>query len=214
MDTIEINGQIFPYESMELAYENAIPLDKKIAKENLLLLKKVLDNNGCEFILTFGTLLGAVRDNDFITHDTDIDVAVFGEESIFSCIYALWEEGLHLCRYESSSYISFIRKNIYIDVYIVKNVRFPLSLVYCHYAGMFYPKNLLKKTQDYPFLETHFKVPLKLEQNLVHVYGKTWKIPRKGDLGNIESLTIRIIRKIMQHTPRFLQNALKSLINS
>ena len=43
-------------------------LDKKISKENLLIFKKIADKNGLKFWLSFGTLLGAVREKDFIDY--------------------------------------------------------------------------------------------------------------------------------------------------
>jgi hypothetical protein len=56
------------------------PIDKAIAKENLLLLKDILDKNHLRFLLLFGTLLGAVREHDFIAHDEDIDLVMKKED--------------------------------------------------------------------------------------------------------------------------------------
>jgi phosphorylcholine metabolism protein LicD len=48
---------------------------QKYGLESLQLLKKAFNENGREFWLDYGTLLGAVRENDFIGHDADIDIA-------------------------------------------------------------------------------------------------------------------------------------------
>ena len=53
-------------------FEGIKPLNKEIANENLKLLKEVCDRNGLHFLLFFGTLLGAVREHDFIKHDEDV----------------------------------------------------------------------------------------------------------------------------------------------
>ena len=50
-------------------------IDKKLATENLLLLKDILERNQIAYVLIAGTLLGVVRENDFIDHDEDIDIA-------------------------------------------------------------------------------------------------------------------------------------------
>ena len=52
-------------------------INKKIAHENLLILKRLCDEAGLKFILFYGSLLGAVREHDFITHDEDIDVVMY-----------------------------------------------------------------------------------------------------------------------------------------
>ena len=50
----------------------------EFADETLEKVKEVLTMNGIVYWLDFGTLLGAVRENDFIAHDIDID---------FGCMY-------------------------------------------------------------------------------------------------------------------------------
>lgn len=67
------------------------PIDKVIAKENLLLLKGILDKHNLKFLLSFGTLLGAVREHDFISHDEDIDLIMFKRDlpSFLSLLFEL-----------------------------------------------------------------------------------------------------------------------------
>ena len=55
-------------------------IDKEIAKENLLAFQNVMDRNSITFSLAYGTLLGAIRESDFISHDEDIDVAILDED--------------------------------------------------------------------------------------------------------------------------------------
>jgi len=40
---------------------------------------EILNQNGIEFFLLSGTMLGAVRESDFIEHDWDIDLGVIGK---------------------------------------------------------------------------------------------------------------------------------------
>jgi len=49
----------------------------KSGKEALENLKKVFEELGIDWFLAYGTLLGAYRDKDFISHDIDIDIGVF-----------------------------------------------------------------------------------------------------------------------------------------
>ena len=95
------------------------PIDKVIAKENLLLLKGILDKHNLKFLLSFGTLLGAVREHDFISHDEDIDLIMFKRDlpSFLSLLFELRKNGFELARYESRGFLSIIRKGEYIDFY-------------------------------------------------------------------------------------------------
>ena len=57
----------------------SVPERHEAAVKTLLLAKQVLDDLGVPFWLSHGTLLGAIRDNDFIAHDSDIDLGVWDD---------------------------------------------------------------------------------------------------------------------------------------
>lgn len=56
---------------------------KKLMQNGLKVLQrfdKCLTENGIEYTLAFGTLLGAIRERGFIKHDIDVDVCVWGDQ--------------------------------------------------------------------------------------------------------------------------------------
>lgn len=53
---------------------------RKHAIDVLQKFANIIDENGIEYTLAFGTLLGAVREKGFIKHDIDIDVAMWAED--------------------------------------------------------------------------------------------------------------------------------------
>ena len=55
-------------------FEGSKRIDKHQAKENLFLFQDIMIKHHLKFLLSFGTLLGAVREHDFIDHDEDIDL--------------------------------------------------------------------------------------------------------------------------------------------
>ena len=94
-------------------------INRKIARENLLLLKEIFDKNNINFWLMYGTLLGAVRDKDFIIHDFDTDLGLFYSD--INKLYELKEQlesnGFDLIRTKfPDDLITFMRKDEYIDL--------------------------------------------------------------------------------------------------
>ncbi|EOU1471985.1 LicD family protein [Clostridium perfringens] len=57
-------------------------LFKEHAKDCLETIKENLDKNNLHFWLDYGTLLGAMREKDFIAHDLDIDLGMFYENQV------------------------------------------------------------------------------------------------------------------------------------
>lgn len=111
------NGK-FHYKTRAL-YPGVKPIEKEKALENLLLLKDILDANHIPFMLSYGTLLGAVREHDFITHDEDIDLTLKDEyrQKFLSILPLLRENGLELVRYDRRGLYSLMRNGEYIDLY-------------------------------------------------------------------------------------------------
>lgn len=69
---------------------------KKHGYEALVLFDKCLSNHGINYSLAFGTLLGAVREHDFIPYDDDIDVAMWIDDYRPEMIQYLREVGIKL----------------------------------------------------------------------------------------------------------------------
>lgn len=197
MAEIEINGKIFIYEEKQFTYEDGGKvLNKSIAASNLRDFKIVMDNLNVTFYLMHGTLLGAMREHDFITHDIDIDVCVSNEDFFLSAIPYLQEKGLKLCRYIKGVNYSFIRDEVYIDVYILKPCRGILNLYYVQYIGMFFPKKYFKGTEEIEFLGDIYHVPANPIHIIKYWYGKTWNIPIKDKPSRDEGMVFSTIRKI------------------
>ena len=157
-------------------------INKKNAKENLLLLKNILDKNDIKFWLLYGTLLGAVREQDFITHDTDTDLGMF-----FSDITKLIEikphlenEGFQLIRTKyPDDLITFMRNDEYIDLGLFR----PTSNLFAKF--WVYQKNkekysYFKKFDEINLFDTTFLAPYNHLKFLEEHYGKNWRVPIKN----------------------------------
>ena len=70
------------------------PETKQLARELVLFLHALTDANGIDLHLDFGTLLGAVRDHDFIAWDDDIDFSIVDHQ--FDAAIALVSANRHL----------------------------------------------------------------------------------------------------------------------
>lgn len=152
-------------------------IDKAIAKENLLLLKDILDKNHLRFLLLFGTLLGAVREHDFIAHDEDIDLVMKKEDmpAFLSTLFELRVHGFELARYERRGLLSIIRKGEYIDFYFFEPYPEDRSLYYC--CRDICKKETLDDTILYPFQGSEFLIPRKYIEYLEYYFGSNWQTP-------------------------------------
>ena len=106
-------------------------MDKNIAKDFLLTFKKIADDNNLKFFLIDGTLLGAVRDKNFITGDSDMDIKInFEDISILANMTPiLISNGIIPLRIADGVLISFVKNNEYIDIeFQQKKTRFTKKL--------------------------------------------------------------------------------------
>ena len=150
-------------------------INKIKASNNLLLLKRLLDSEGISFGLIAGTLLGAVREQDFIEHDEDIDLFFLneGKECVVNLLPRLLNEGFEVARYDRRGLLSIIRDGEYIDMYffslINENVR--------SCCGWCIPNIFLTDTTNIQFKGELFCVPKDYIKYLEYEYGDDWQIP-------------------------------------
>lgn len=76
---------------------------EEIMLENLKDTKEIFDENGIEFWLDWGTLLGAMREKKIIEWDDDIDLGMYGEdwEKVLSILPKLQEKGFEIVLIEN-----------------------------------------------------------------------------------------------------------------
>lgn len=156
-------------------YEGVKLINKKQAEENLHVLMPVLEKYGIKPQLAAGSLLGAMREHDFITHDEDIDLNILEEEKdlLFTALHDLEVRGFKVARYDRRGLISIIRNGEYIDFYIFSPYNDDLR--YC--SGMIFPKKFVEELTTMKFKGETFYVPRETEEYLIFEYGKNWKTP-------------------------------------
>ena len=202
-----VNGEI---RFEEKSFSSPKPLNLIIAKNNLLEVKKILDARNVQFGLMYGTLLGAIRENNFITHDEDIDLFVLEENKsdLFNSLHDLIFQGFLVCRCDEVL-LSIIKDDVYIDFYFFKKKFFYFRE--CA-SGLIYKRKYLELTNDYMFLGAKFKVPSNAKSFLKVLYGKNWLIPIKNDPSSGYSPYFRFRESIKKYLPklfklnRFLRN--------
>lgn len=162
-------------------------MNTETARRNLLDLRDILDAYGVQFVLLYGTLLGAYRDGDFIAHDKDIDIGVRANR-LYRLRAALHEKSFHnrgfKLKRDWPGIFSVKRDGVYIDIYVFKKL-------HSHYAC-----DVWEPTDDGPVQRTHLTlshvdlerpsamqfcgVPFRCpdpEPFLERMYGPDWRTP-------------------------------------
>lgn len=208
---ITIKNREFTYNPQKLDRDTEKKLDLEIAKSNLLLFNKIAKANKFRFILSFGTLLGAVREQNFIKNDTDIDVVATEEDELLNIIPFLQEEGFLFIRYYSSktrTTYSFSKNGVYIDVYLAKKVgddKYYLD-------GAKIPASFVENLDTIDFIGDVFLIPQEYEKMLIILYGKNWRVPQNKE--GVFPITLRrdFDQIFIQLFPKSLRNFIKKLL--
>lgn len=151
-------------------------IDKVQAAENLSIAKQILDRNRIGFMIIAGTLLGAMREHDFISHDEDIDLAFLAEDKqrTFDVLPQFIDAGFKIARYDRRGVLSVIRNNEYIDFYFFdKHHEEGLRTS----SGWLIPERFLIDTASVEFKQMTFRAPKEVEDYLCFEYGPDWGTP-------------------------------------
>jgi phosphorylcholine metabolism protein LicD len=166
----------FEFEPIHL-FNGRKKIDRDISRENLLAVEKILSKSNLGWGLVYGTLLGAVREGNFIEHDEDTDIFVFDEdrEEFLSLLFEMSHLGFKVARYEGTL-LSIIRNNEYIDFYLFKRNFFGRRSG--HY---FIPKNFFSSLDTVNLFGLNFPTVGNHRKFLVHTYGEDWMTPKIGN---------------------------------
>mgnify|MGYP006282747293 CR=1 FL=1 len=149
----------------------------------------MFDYHNVSFWITDGTLLGYYRENDFINHDHDMDIAVFIDDwkdeilvdlkrKEFKLLYIYGDKS---CGLE----YTLLKNNIRTDIFF-----FYKENNYYWHAAWDISKiksflNMIKylyepfKLKEIKFKNINLKIPENTEKYIIQKYGKNWKTPIK-----------------------------------
>lgn len=179
METAKLGKQTYQYERETFDYSELPPITHDDAKQVLFETQDIFKSIGLDIYLSFGTLLGAVRDKDFIKGDLDVDVYVKDERFLFQHLKDIDAAGLKLVRARKHYMYSFRYKknpNCYIDVYILKKT-FSIWGIYCYSLLNFMTPKKLLRDGSIEFLGRTFACPKDPEAILEFWYTDTWRTP-------------------------------------
>lgn len=187
-EKIYISKGVYEFKPINLYYGRKL-IDIHNAKNNLLDFKSIMDSHKVDFGLIYGTLLGAVREGNFIEHDEDIDVFILDENRMkfleilleFRCL------GFEVARYEKDL-LSLIRKDDYIDIYFFRKTFFNKRV--CNNDSI--NRKFLEELKSFEFLGERFKVPKNCINFLELAYGVDWRIPKRNSPAEVKSLFMKI----------------------
>lgn len=156
-------------------------INKKHYTKDLLDIKKILDEENITFWLIFGTLLGAIRENDFLEWDDNINIAIYEEDlslkynilknkfisSNFIVRQIPKPKGTKINLYKHNHKISI--EGLFLDPFYYNN-KYRLSNKFRH------PKKYFETYETINFIGETFRVPSPSKKYLNFLY-KNWKTP-------------------------------------
>lgn len=171
----------------------------KGCRELLELTDDILNDEGIEYWLTYGTLLGAYRDHNFIAHDYDLDIALNWDDrhnikSLMLSKGLVLKHEVHFGDWDNPENIEyrFEYKNTFIDIDFYKvsgNTAVTSNPSFIPDSPLVIGKKFLVITEEIvnpfkglteiEFLGRNYKIPANTEEFLIANYGKDYRIPIK-----------------------------------
>lgn len=163
----------------------------KVRKKEFLLICDILDKLSINYFLQSGILLGAIRDNDLIKWDWDIEISVYGDE--FKKKIDIVVEHLRINNFKiinvtkknKDSKIDFVGEldQSVTGYTILSWYHSKIRKVYWR-RDLRVPEKYLQNLSIINFMDREFKCPHKPKEYLEHVYGN-WQTPLRTSNKNI-----------------------------
>lgn len=171
-------------------------MDKIKAINNLKDCIDVLNKHNLTNFIIDGTLLGAIRDGDFITHDTDIDLGVFMDEWTINTVTIVFREMMlkgfilyhSFGKFGEYFELTWYRDGIKVDFFFYYKIGDKMRFNAFLNGGRTLPNDILTYEYDafnftnlikMEFNGIIVNIPFLPKQILLEKYGKEWETPTK-----------------------------------
>ncbi len=164
------------------SYANLQPIDPELAKQMLKEAKGIINKQGVSFFLRQGTCLGAIRDQDFIPWDDDIDLGCviglngFTEDFIEPILNGFRDQG-YFVNVESNDHwvaAGMMKSSLRIDLTFFRIIDGRIF----HFPMIWIPARLFANLKEIEFMGDNYLVPNPPEEYLLTKYGPNWTTPK------------------------------------
>lgn len=154
-----------------------------VRKKEFLRICNILDNMGITYFLNTGILLGAIRENDFIKWDWDVEISTFSDDffnNFEKILKDLKKDGFNIIKKDNRKQSLKIDFNGFYPQEVTKYT--VLSWNYSSFKDVYWrkdkiiPSHFLKNFSKIFFLNRKFNVPNNPKEYLRFSYGN-WEIP-------------------------------------
>lgn len=139
-----------------------------------------LEGHDIHYWVDSGTLLGMVRDNALITHDTDIDINVALDTPSLPLLVGFTPIRMQVYA-EIAMQIAYMKGGVILDIYPhYASDTSPGTLVNINEYGIIaMPAHFITKREPVAFHGKQYLAPQPVEEYLTWRYGTDWKTPKK-----------------------------------
>jgi len=163
------------------------PGEKKVLCSEMKALQEVFELLSVQYMISGGTLLGAIREGDFIPWDWDVEYTIIHNGNRWDLIRALKQKGLVVY----STFFAGAPKIIVDSVVLIEVFEFKKKSDgnYCrdhfiyHDNKMVVPDTYMDSVRNFKFNGMETKIPESSESYLTHRYGD-WSESKKYDPNN------------------------------
>ena len=181
-------------------------MDIERANQYLQDLKKVFDKHNITFFLFFGTLLGAVREEDIIAYDDDVDIGILDEDEakIMPLEKEFKDMGYYVMQTTSQGRLSsaYIAKKAHrekVDICTLFRSQGKRWFIRygndskngAHIKAIPYTAKYFEKFETIHFKGEDYRVPSPPEEFLTELWGEEWYIARGGQFGVIPGVLFK-----------------------
>ena len=174
--------------ALERTYSDSQPINVPVAEDLLREAKQIMDQLEVVFFLRQGTCLGAVRDNELIPWDDDLDLgSVIGlnglSEGSIDCVVAAFRDNGYFVKVEGNDHYinaAMTKSSMRMDWACYRIIDENIF----HYPGIRLPIRLFTELKEIEFIGEKFLVPNPPEEYLRIKYGPSWMTPKKQEWVN------------------------------
>lgn len=201
MASIKTSKGLFKYHQ-HLLYFGSKTICKERMMENLSIISIFLNKIDINWGPAFGTLIGIVRNDDFLPWAPSFDIYILkeDEERFKDVLWLLKEVGFNLVRYERRGLYFLERNREFIKIFVLRKISTDIR----HTGGSdFIHEIYLQNIAKWNFKGLEFNVPQKLDEYLTFQYGN-WIIPKQTVFYKLNKITqwyTWLKKSIQDHLP-------------